>query len=127
MFAVVIKEEYKYDPQSEKVDVYSTCNVFYLLLTNEWPFDDMSDHQAQDLVLRGMRPAVSDEILEKAGEDPSIDTLLSAMNMCYHQDPIVRASARDVADFLTEALDNIIISQSTPSNPGIPNMLQRRA
>jgi len=103
----VTKEEYKYDPQSEKVDVYSTCNVFYSLLTNEWPFDEISDYQAQELVMEGMRPVVSDEILEKAEEDPSIDALLSAMNMCYHHDPTVRASAREVADFLTKSLNNI--------------------
>lgn len=98
-------EEYAYLPESEKVDVYSMGNVFYTLLTLEWPFAEYSEDRAQRHVARGDRPALSDELFNST--DPSDVAFVRAMEMCYEQLPEKRASAREVATFLDGALEAI--------------------
>jgi len=52
-------EEYRYDEESEKVDVYSMGNIFYQLLTGEDPFERLDVDTVRDKVMNGDRPLVS--------------------------------------------------------------------
>jgi len=95
-------EEYKYEEQSEMVDLYSFGNILYMLLTNMWPFEDDSDEEAREKVKRGDRPAIPREIWEST--DPSLKALKEAMFLCHEQDPKKRATAREVETFLIDSL-----------------------
>jgi serine/threonine protein kinase len=95
-------EEYKYEWQSEKVDVYSMGNIFYMLLVGKWAFEEEEERSAQKLIKAGGRPQVPSEIL--SSRDPIIQVLLEAMHLCHIHDPKERASARKVATLLKEKL-----------------------
>lgn len=92
-------EEYLYGNQTEKVDIYSMGNVFYVLLTSTWPWDGMKEEDAQKNVIEGKRPFVNASIIEST--HPVDKALLKAMEMCHEQDPNQRASAEEVLQFLT--------------------------
>ena len=54
-------EEYAYEDESEKIDVYSMGNVFYSLLTGQWPFEKLpKSSKAAHLVKHGHRPEIPD-------------------------------------------------------------------
>ena len=53
--------------------------------------------------LRGAKPRVPPEI--RNSTDPSIKAVLTAMNRCYRNDPELRPSSREVADYLQTQLD----------------------
>ena len=95
-------EEYKYAEQSEKVDVYSLGNIFYMLLQREWPFSDVTDAETKKLVKDGYRPSFDADIWNST--DPSDIALKEAMLMCHEQDPRERASARQVEKYLRKQL-----------------------
>jgi len=95
-------EEYNYEDQSEKVDIYSFGNILYMLLTNMWPFEEESDKEAVAKVKKGERPPIPKEILDST--DPSIKILKETMFMCHEQDPAKRATAREVETFIVDAL-----------------------
>jgi len=95
-------EEYMYKNQSEKIDVYSMGNVFYALLTELWPFDELKDKDAQTRIINGERPFIPESISES--NDPNQIALLKAMKMCWSQNPSDRATARDVLKYVTKQL-----------------------
>jgi len=96
-------EEYRYDPQSEKVDVYSLGNVIYTLLMEEIPFHEQSSKKVRKVVMNGGRPAVYYDVWHST--DPIVQTLKEAMIMCHEQDPEDRATAREVETFLRRKLE----------------------
>jgi serine/threonine protein kinase len=98
-------EEYEYGDQTEKVDIYSMGNVFYVLLTATWPWDGTKEEEAQKLVKEGKRPYVNGTILNST--NPIDQALLKAMDMCYVHDPSKRASAKEVLNFLISINNNI--------------------
>jgi serine/threonine protein kinase len=98
-------EEYRYDPQSEKVDVYSLGNIFYTLLMEESPFHDVSSKQAKHIVKHGGRPELSDTIVNST--DASIGAMVEAMELCHVRYPESRATARQVATLLQSKLEQI--------------------
>merc|ERR1712151_267848 len=98
-------EEYYYKEQSEKVDVYSMGNIFYVLLTKEWPFDGMKDKAAQHEVKHGRPPPISTSI--RNSTDPYTQALIKAAEMCWVYDPQERPSAREVESFLSRSLQSI--------------------
>ncbi len=80
-------------------------NVFYVLLTAKWPWDGTKEEEAQKLVKEGKRPYVNATILNSTN---AIDqALLTAMDMCYVQDPSKRASAKEVLNFLISIKNNV--------------------
>lgn len=95
-------EEYSNAEQTEKVDIYSIGNIFYVLLTEYWPFEGMEEKKAQEMILSGERPPVGAELLNS--KDSSDVALIEAMRMCWEEDPIARATANDVKDYLMAAM-----------------------
>mmetsp|Transcript_25037 Transcript_25037/g.54209 ORF Transcript_25037/g.54209 Transcript_25037/m.54209 type:complete len:423 (-) Transcript_25037:270-1538(-) len=95
-------EEYSNAGQTEKVDIYSMGNIFYALLTEYWPFEGMEEKKAQEMILSGERPHVDAELLNS--KDSADVALIEAMRMCWRQDPIDRATATDVKQYLTAAM-----------------------
>lgn len=99
-------EEYtKGHIQTEKVDIYSMGNIFYGLLTKKWPFESYKTEKAQSKIKKGYTPQVPSAI--KESQDPSIQSILIAMDKSYITDPKKRASARQVHTFLSNALNKI--------------------
>jgi len=98
-------EEYRYDSEDEKIDVYSAGNVIYYLLTETKPFDDIDQKEAKKLVIKGGRPHLPGRFREPT--HPVDIALLRAMNLCWTHDPEERPSAKLVADFLGEQLKKI--------------------
>lgn len=98
-------EEYRYEPQDEKVDVYSVGNVLYGLLTGLFPFADVKTKRAQKEVANGGRPPIPDAVL--SSNDPVDKLLHRAVEACFVHDPVARPSARAVADLLEEGLRSI--------------------
>ena len=97
-------EEYAYEEETEKVDVYSLGNVFYGLLQGEWPFENeiKKSADAQALIMDGKRPAIKPELLNST--DPYIIALTKATQSCWIHDPVKRASSKQIRDFLADSL-----------------------
>jgi len=95
-------EEYLYLGESEKIDIYSMGNVFYSLLTGKWPFENRKTKEAQRLVKNSERPPIDKEIRES--DDPLDVALQKALERCWEQDPVERASAREIEQFLEAEL-----------------------
>eukprot|EP00591_Stephanopyxis_turris_P011789 CAMPEP_0195511144 /NCGR_PEP_ID=MMETSP0794_2-20130614/3576_1 /TAXON_ID=515487 /ORGANISM="Stephanopyxis turris, Strain CCMP 815" /LENGTH=283 /DNA_ID=CAMNT_0040638693 /DNA_START=704 /DNA_END=1555 /DNA_ORIENTATION=- len=101
-------EEYRYDVQTEKVDIYSMGNIFYLLLTGKYPFYNMkptSDKKLKKMIAKGEKPYIPSDL--KHSHDPADVALIKAMEMCHILDPVKRAGAREVATLLDKALETI--------------------
>eukprot|EP00566_Odontella_aurita_P011879 CAMPEP_0113531968 /NCGR_PEP_ID=MMETSP0015_2-20120614/3789_1 /TAXON_ID=2838 /ORGANISM="Odontella" /LENGTH=383 /DNA_ID=CAMNT_0000430859 /DNA_START=455 /DNA_END=1606 /DNA_ORIENTATION=- /assembly_acc=CAM_ASM_000160 len=96
-------EEYKYDLESEKVDVYSMGNIYYSLLTELWPYEKIKTKTAQEKIMNEERPPLDN----LDGEDPAVIALAAAMKKCWIQDPKRRATAREVQQYLTEEVAKI--------------------
>jgi len=91
-------EEYLYLPETEKIDVYSMGNIFWVLLHGKYPFAKTCRKGAKKAVIKGHRPPFEEAII--ASEDKNIQALVEATRMCWEQDPDKRASAREVLQFL---------------------------
>jgi serine/threonine protein kinase len=98
-------EEYKYNAETEKVDIYSMGNVFYVLLTELWPFNDDESEDVERLVKAGKRPHIPKRLKEST--DPAHEAIRKAIAMCWRQDPEIRATAKEVADFLLDKLKSL--------------------
>jgi len=95
-------EEYNYDDQTEKGDVWSLGNVLYYLLTGDVPYTTMDYKEAIEHVKDGGRPEV-DPVLA-ASTDPYQIALLRAMDGCFIVKPKRRFSARSIAEYLEAVL-----------------------
>jgi hypothetical protein len=77
-------------------------NIFYLLLTETWPFADVTEEEAQQLIMKGRRPHLPEYI--NNSNNTLVQTLKRAMILCYKQNVTERASGRQVEIFLKERL-----------------------
>ena len=132
-------EEYNYEPQTEKVraaiiapnninimwncsmnayhciyllvqvDVYALGNIFYMLLQGDWPFYDVPQEMATELVKNGTRPSVYSDLWFST--DPVDIALKEAMIMCHEQNATERASARTVEQYLINVMRQFDYSQ----------------
>lgn len=96
-------EEYSYEPETEKVDVYSLGNVLYFMLTREYPWKDFSSKEVYEAVKKGDRPEISKEI--RKSDHPFDKFMIKAIEMCYTHNMKERPGAFEVAAKLQEGID----------------------
>jgi serine/threonine protein kinase len=114
-------EEYAYEPQTEKVDVFSLGNIYYGILTGLWPFYKEPLKQAQQKIMNGVTPPIVgyDDILllnnnntnttTTTTTDPFDQVLIQAMFQCWTHDRTKRASARHVQRFIAGELKRLAV------------------
>ena len=95
-------EEYLYHAETEKIDVYSMGNIFWVLLHGTYPFEKMSRKATKRAVSKGQRPTFDASLA--TSDDIYIQALITAAKMCWTQDPEKRASAREVQYFIQSKL-----------------------
>lgn len=98
-------EEYAYQEESEKVDVYSLGNVLYFMLTRQHPWFDNSAKEVYDRVQKGKRPKIPDEIREST--HPFDEYMIKAIEMCYTHNQFERPGAAEVAAKLKEGIHKL--------------------
>ena len=98
-------EEYNYQEETEKVDIYSLGNVFYTILTDEIPFDDVSSQQAVKDIKNGIRAKIPPRL--STSEDPVDIALRTVVEQTWRQEPESRPRARALADYLAKELEKI--------------------
>mmetsp|Transcript_36201 Transcript_36201/g.79242 ORF Transcript_36201/g.79242 Transcript_36201/m.79242 type:complete len:444 (+) Transcript_36201:51-1382(+) len=96
-------EEYRYEQLTQKIDVYSMGNVFYYMLVGFKYFDGVKTKKAQKKVIHGGRPELTDDVKASQNE-PSIRAILRAMHLSQKQKPADRPTAREISDYLLDAL-----------------------
>ena len=96
-------EEYAYQPETEKVDIFSAGNVLYVLLTGgEYPFAKRSRDTVKKVLARGQHQKIPD--IYKESQHPLERALVDAIHMCWIHDPNRRATAREVEQFLSNVI-----------------------
>jgi serine/threonine protein kinase len=88
--------------------------TLYYMLSGDHPYPGFSDSRASKLFIKkGIPPklkiAESPEYLHKV--NPYARVVIKAMNMCLQADPESRPSAREVADFLANAIHELETEQ----------------
>jgi hypothetical protein len=95
-------EEYNYEIETEKVDVYSLGNILYFLLTKEFPWNGFASKEVYARVKSGRRPEIP--LGNRKSHHPFDRYMIEALKMCYTQNQIQRPSAFEVAKKLQEGL-----------------------
>jgi Protein kinase domain len=104
-------EEYSYQLENEKVDVYSLGNVLYFLLAQQDPWERFKVKQVYDLVKQGQRPKVPDHIYNSNGIYERY--MIRAMELAWTHDFQQRPGALAIAEVLKEGLDKMAAGQTT--------------
>lgn len=68
-------------------------------------FDGVKTKKAQKKVVQGGRPELSDEV--KDSNDPSIRAILKAMELSQKQKASDRSTAREISEYLSDALKEV--------------------
>jgi serine/threonine protein kinase len=92
-------EEYSFQEETEKIDIYSMANIFYALLADREPWEGMEENTVQQMIIAGDTPRLPET--KVASSDV---TLRNLMQQCFTHDPSKRPRARTVANLLAEAL-----------------------
>ena len=98
-------EEYAYEEQSEKVDIYSMGNILYCILTLLYPFEHVKAKEVYKKVMNGTRPEIPPQFLNST--DPYDQTMLKAIEMSWRQDQTKRASAREIQELMLATLKQL--------------------
>eukprot|EP00815_Leptocylindrus_aporus_P002367 CAMPEP_0116066106 /NCGR_PEP_ID=MMETSP0322-20121206/10177_1 /TAXON_ID=163516 /ORGANISM="Leptocylindrus danicus var. apora, Strain B651" /LENGTH=491 /DNA_ID=CAMNT_0003552581 /DNA_START=93 /DNA_END=1564 /DNA_ORIENTATION=- len=99
-------EEYtKPHIQTEKIDVFSMCNIFFVLLTKERPWESYKTKAAQKKIKKGHLPIIREDL--RKSDNSIVKVFLIAMEKCYVTNPKDRAKASEILDFFNVALANI--------------------
>ena len=100
-------EEYRYDRETEKIDVYTLGLVLYKILTNGGSlYNGMKTSIRETYVKNGGRPNITDSEILKSTH-PYDTTLLKAIDLCWTFDPEERPGAREIANLLHGALKTL--------------------
>jgi len=99
-------EEYRYDVQDEKVDVYSLGNSLYVILTKMWVFEGKKkSYKAKEKIKAGVRPTIPTSI--KESRHPADAAILKAIERSWVDPPAERASAQEIVDILKDAMNEM--------------------
>jgi len=98
-------EEYRYDLETEKIDVYSGGNILYKILTGLNPFEELSEKMAKRAVKEGKRPEISQHF--RNSDDIATKVLIKAIEMAWTHDPEERPAAADIVRVIKRTLDTI--------------------
>jgi serine/threonine protein kinase len=104
-------EEARDEQLTEKVDIFSMGHIFFRLICGHEPWNKLEPHgkpsktEVNEKVKRGILPTVPQEIMHT--QDPELAAIRDAMLGCYVFDPTKRPSARDTANSLQSALDQL--------------------
>jgi hypothetical protein len=104
-------EEYAYEIETEKIDVYSMGNVFYAILSGLMPFEGIKQKKASQYVMEGKRPEIPDEV--KESDDIAIQAILAATKACWTHDPKERPPAKKIRDELKSVMERIKTEKNT--------------
>lgn len=101
---------------TEKVDVFSMGHIFFRLICGHEPWNKLevggrpSKDEVNAKVQKGELPHIPQEIFET--DNKEVAAIRDAMLRCYTFDPNNRPKARDIANELQSALDNLSASTS---------------
>ena len=98
-------EEYNYEHQTEKVDMYSIGNTLYGLLTGKYPFEDLKDKEARRKIRKGERPPIDEKYSNST--NAYTQALVKSISMCWVQEPKERASAGELLAFIDSELKRL--------------------
>lgn len=96
-------EEYDMTALSEKLDIYSSGNILYEIITGKRIWDEQRNKNTRAAIQRGERPQVNDTIRNAIG---TVDAeLIRLLDRVYEHDPKKRPSAKEVVVQLESLLD----------------------
>ena len=102
-------EEYIDSEQSTSADVFAMGNLFYYILTGKSVWEDWQGKRylkrVREWITSGKQPMIGEDILES--QDPTDMALKTAFEMCTRFDPMERATAREVSDYLENVLNEL--------------------
>lgn len=98
-------EEYRFDPLTEKTDVFAFGNILHTLLHQKQPFTRFDQYKAAEMLSRGERWNMSDTILEST--DPAIVAMRNMTVLCHTHEPERRPTMPQVRDYLMAALEQV--------------------
>jgi len=90
----------------DKVDIFMMGNVMYYILTKKWLFEGEKTEDATLRMLKGGRSKFPDQFLKS--DDPSIQAVIKAIEMCWTHEAEKRPAAREVSNLLRVALETIL-------------------
>ncbi|CAB9515322.1 activated protein kinase kinase kinase 7 [Seminavis robusta] len=102
-------EEYAYEPETAAIDNYSMGNIFYVILTGQYPFEDMKKKDAMEAVKEGKRQEIPEEYMNS--KNPMVKALVKAILKCWDQDPSKRATSRQIQQLLKPLAEKAIQNQ----------------
>lgn len=85
-------------------------NIFYSIATGAWPFQkEKKSKVGRNKIMNGERPDMTNSKLDE--NNPFDQTFLKIIEMCWEQDPIKRATAREVQLTIEETLQRMGVKQ----------------
>lgn len=79
-------------------------NVLFSILTGIMePFDELDTKETQQNIINGKRAFIED----RNSTDRAVQAIISAIDMCWTQDPIRRPSSKDILNFLQDSFQNL--------------------
>lgn len=100
-------EEYRYDPETAKIDVWALGSMIYMILTGKGVWTGVNEQKAQKKIASNKSPPLDDKW--KESNDPVDRLLVKVMyEWCFVPDPEKRPSAPEVAKFLERESEKIM-------------------
>ena len=100
-------EEYRYDPETAKIDVWALGSMIYMILTGKNVWAGVTEKKAQKKIASNESPPLDDKW--KESNDPVDRLLVKVMyEWCFVPDPEKRPSAPEVAKFLEQESEKIM-------------------
>jgi hypothetical protein len=98
-------EEYNYEIETEKVDVYSLGNVLYFMLTGEEPWEEYKPKDVYDMVKNKKRPRIPTAI--RNSRHVYDVYMIKAIEMAWTHSMFDRPSALEIANTLKEGIGEL--------------------